>query len=87
MFAGLAGIARVARLARLAGVAGRRIGTTKSNTFDAQERSADYSSIIIHPSSSIKHHSSIIGGVGAAGPGRTCGRPPELRGRACPPWP
>ena len=43
-FAGLAGLARLARLARLAGVAGvagRRIGTTKSNTLDAQERSAD----------------------------------------------
>ena len=39
--AGLAGLARLARLARLAGVAGRRIGTTKSNTLDAQERSAD----------------------------------------------
>ena len=40
--AGLAGLAGLARLARLAGVAGRRIGTTKSNTLDAQERSADY---------------------------------------------
>ena len=40
-FAGLAGLARLARLARRAGVAGRRIGTTKSNTLDAQERSAD----------------------------------------------
>ena len=40
--AGLAGLARLARLARLAGVAGRRIATTKSNTLDAQERSADF---------------------------------------------
>ena len=38
---GLAGFAGLARLARLAGVAGRRIGTTKSNTLDALERSAD----------------------------------------------
>ena len=38
---GLAGLAGLARLGRLAGVAGRRIGTTKSNTLDAQERSAD----------------------------------------------
>ena len=36
---GLAGLAGLAR--RLAGVAGRRIGTTKSNTLDALERSAD----------------------------------------------
>ena len=40
---GLAGLAGLARLARLAGVAGRRIGTTKSNTLDALERSADMS--------------------------------------------
>ena len=38
---GLAGLAGLARLARLAGVAGRRIGTSKSNTLDALERSAD----------------------------------------------
>ena len=35
------GLAGLARLARLAGLAGRRIGTTKSNTLDDQERSAD----------------------------------------------
>ena len=39
---GLAGLAGLARLARLVGVAGRRVGTTKSNTLDAQERSADF---------------------------------------------
>ena len=39
---GLAGLAGLARLARLAGVAGRRTATTKCNTLDAQERSADY---------------------------------------------